>query len=31
MGVLKEENKGLKSRLGELEMVIDDCLSLVGP
>ncbi|RDW74363.1 uncharacterized protein DSM5745_07025 [Aspergillus mulundensis] len=31
MGVLKEENKGLKTRLGELEMVIDDCLSLVGP
>ncbi|KAL4935679.1 hypothetical protein BDV06DRAFT_123678 [Aspergillus oleicola] len=31
MGVLKEENQGLKSRLGELEMVIDDCLSLVGP
>ncbi|KAL4933123.1 uncharacterized protein BDV17DRAFT_147489 [Aspergillus undulatus] len=31
MGVLKEENKGLKVRLGELEMVIDDCLSLVGP
>jgi hypothetical protein len=31
MGVLKEENKGLKLRLGELEMVIDDCLSLVGP
>ncbi|KAL5337175.1 hypothetical protein BJX70DRAFT_252732 [Aspergillus crustosus] len=30
MGILKEENKGLKSRLGELEMVIDDCLSLVG-
>ncbi|BCS29854.1 uncharacterized protein APUU_80157A [Aspergillus puulaauensis] len=31
MGVLKEENKGLKIRLGELEMVIDDCLSIVGP
>ncbi|KKK23335.1 hypothetical protein P175DRAFT_0532762 [Aspergillus ochraceoroseus IBT 24754] len=31
MGILKEENKGLKTRLGELEMVIDDCLSLVGP
>ncbi|KAL4806145.1 hypothetical protein BDV18DRAFT_160215 [Aspergillus unguis] len=31
MGVLKEENKGLKGRLGELEMVIDDCLSMVGP
>ncbi|KAL5047603.1 hypothetical protein BDW71DRAFT_179589 [Aspergillus fruticulosus] len=31
MGVLKEENKGLKIRLGELEMVIDDCLSLIGP
>ncbi|KAI9374262.1 hypothetical protein BJX61DRAFT_328687 [Aspergillus egyptiacus] len=31
LGVLKEENKGLKTRLGELEMVIDDCLSLVGP
>ncbi|KAF7588029.1 hypothetical protein BBP40_006408 [Aspergillus hancockii] len=31
LGILKEENKGLKERLGELEMVIDDCLSLVGP
>ncbi|PKY06236.1 hypothetical protein P168DRAFT_231762 [Aspergillus campestris IBT 28561] len=31
MGVLKEENRGLKGRLGELEMVIDDCLSMVGP
>ncbi|GES65894.1 transport protein SEC61 subunit alpha [Aspergillus terreus] len=31
MGILKEENKGLKSRLGELELVIDDCLSMVGP
>ncbi|KAI9929919.1 hypothetical protein AWENTII_003631 [Aspergillus wentii] len=31
MGVLKEENQGLKGRLGELEMVIDDCLGLVGP
>ncbi|KAL4890379.1 hypothetical protein BDV59DRAFT_97508 [Aspergillus ambiguus] len=31
MGILKEENKGLKSRLGELEVVIDDCLSMVGP
>lgn len=31
MGVLKDENKGLKERLGELEMVVDDCLSLVGP
>lgn len=31
MGVLQEENKGLKIRLGELEVVIDDCLSLVGP
>ncbi|KAH8433123.1 uncharacterized protein LDX57_010757 [Aspergillus melleus] len=31
MGILKEENKGLKDRLGELEMVIDDCLCLVGP
>ncbi|KAF9894036.1 hypothetical protein FE257_009008 [Aspergillus nanangensis] len=31
MGILKEENKGLKGRLGELELVIDDCLSLVGP
>lgn len=31
LGVLKEENKGLKTRLGELETVIDDCLGLVGP
>lgn len=31
MGVLKDENKGLKTRLGELELVIDDCLGLVGP
>lgn len=31
MGVLKEENKGLKVRIGELEVVIDDCLNLVGP
>ncbi|KAL1967646.1 hypothetical protein VTN77DRAFT_2903 [Rasamsonia byssochlamydoides] len=30
VGVLKEENKGLKSRIGDLESVIDDCLSLVG-
>ncbi|KAJ5463125.1 hypothetical protein N7475_008069 [Penicillium sp. IBT 31633x] len=31
MGVLQEENRGLKTRLGELEVVIDDCLGLVGP
>lgn len=31
LGVLKEENRGLKTRLGELETVIDDCLGLVGP
>ena len=31
LGVLKDENKGLKGRLGELETVIDDCLGLVGP
>lgn len=31
MGVLKDENRGLKMRLGELELVIDDCLGLVGP
>ncbi|KAJ5833504.1 hypothetical protein N7474_001815 [Penicillium riverlandense] len=31
MGVLKDENRGLKMRLGELELVIDDCLSMVGP
>ena len=30
MGILKDENKGLKSRLGELEVVIDDCLGLVA-
>lgn len=29
LGVLKEENNGLKTRLGELETVVDDCLSLV--
>ncbi|CAG8931810.1 unnamed protein product [Penicillium salamii] len=29
MGVLKEENRGLKIRLGELEVVIDDCLGMV--
>jgi hypothetical protein len=29
--VLKEENKGLKTRIGELESAIDDCLLLVGP
>ncbi|KAJ5735669.1 uncharacterized protein N7483_000794 [Penicillium malachiteum] len=31
MGVLKDENRGLKTRVGELELVIDDCLGLVGP
>ncbi|KAJ9196036.1 hypothetical protein DTO166G4_6262 [Paecilomyces variotii] len=31
VGILKEENKGLKGRIGELETVIDDCLNLVGP
>lgn len=31
MGVLKDENRGLKTRLGELELVIDDCIGLVGP
>ncbi|KAK9859590.1 hypothetical protein MYU51_013715 [Penicillium brevicompactum] len=31
MGVLKEENRGLKIRIGELEVVIDDCLGMVGP
>ncbi|KAJ5759884.1 hypothetical protein N7520_007040 [Penicillium odoratum] len=31
MGVLKDENRGLKSRVSELEVVIDDCLGLVGP
>lgn len=29
VGVLKDENKGLKERIGELEKVIDDCLGLV--
>ncbi|KAL1974565.1 hypothetical protein VTN31DRAFT_4769 [Thermomyces dupontii] len=29
VGVLKDENKGLKERIGELESVIDDCLGLV--
>jgi hypothetical protein len=31
MGILQEENRGLKIRMGELEVVIDDCLGLVGP
>ncbi|KAL1878946.1 hypothetical protein Plec18167_004241 [Paecilomyces lecythidis] len=31
VGILKDENKGLKGRIGELETVIDDCLTLVGP
>ncbi|PWY75174.1 hypothetical protein BO70DRAFT_398582 [Aspergillus heteromorphus CBS 117.55] len=31
LGILKEENKGLKERLGELENTIDECLWLVGP
>lgn len=31
MGVLKDENRGLKTRVGELELVIDDCIGLVGP
>ncbi|OQE39902.1 hypothetical protein PENCOP_c006G04615 [Penicillium coprophilum] len=31
MGILQDENRGLKTRLGELEIVIDDCLGLVGP
>ena len=31
IGVLREENKGLKTRIGELESAIDDCLLLVGP
>jgi len=30
VGILKEENKGLKTRIGDLESVIDDCLNLVG-
>ncbi|KAJ5908245.1 hypothetical protein N7495_000927 [Penicillium taxi] len=30
MGILKDENRGLKNRIGELELVVDDCLSLVG-
>lgn len=30
MGVLKDENKGLKLRIGDLESVIDDCLGLVA-
>ncbi|GIC89658.1 uncharacterized protein Aud_006082 [Aspergillus udagawae] len=30
LGVIKEENRGLKLRLSELELVVDDCLSLVG-
>lgn len=30
MGVLKDENKGLKVRITELESVVDDCLGLVA-
>ncbi|KAJ5958565.1 uncharacterized protein N7479_005715 [Penicillium vulpinum] len=29
MGILQDENRGLKTRLGELEVIIDDCLGLV--
>ncbi|MCJ1353225.1 MAG: hypothetical protein MMC33_003210 [Icmadophila ericetorum] len=29
VGVLKEENKGLKQRVGELEVALDGCLQLV--
>ena len=31
LGVLRDENKGLKKRLGELETVVDDCLGVLGP
>lgn len=31
LGILKEENHGLKERLVELENAVDDCLCLVGP
>lgn len=30
LGVLGEENKGLKQRIGDLEAIIDDCLHIVG-
>lgn len=30
IGVLREENKSLRMRIGELESTIDDCLLLVG-
>ncbi|KAL1981427.1 hypothetical protein VTN96DRAFT_2687 [Rasamsonia emersonii] len=30
LGVLGEENKGLKQRIGDLEAIIDDCLNIVG-
>ena len=29
VGILKEENKGLKQRVGELEVALDSCLQLV--
>lgn len=31
VGILKEENTGLKERISELEDVIEDCLGIVGP
>lgn len=31
LGILKEENHGLKERLSELENAVDDCLCLIGP
>jgi hypothetical protein len=30
VGILRDENKGLKTRIGDLESVIDDCLGVVG-
>ncbi|KAL2375227.1 hypothetical protein BDBG_03734 [Blastomyces gilchristii SLH14081] len=30
VSVLKEENRGLKNRIGELEAAVDECITLVG-
>ncbi|KKZ67008.1 hypothetical protein EMCG_07308 [[Emmonsia] crescens] len=30
VSVLKDENRGLKNRIGELETVVDECITLVG-
>ncbi|KAK2807904.1 hypothetical protein FQN50_005146 [Emmonsiellopsis sp. PD_5] len=30
VGVLRDENRGLKTRIGELETAVDECITLVG-